>query len=193
MKIYLVRHGESTGNLNRTFCGHTDVELTPNGVIQAQNMAKLFENINVEKIYSSPLKRAYNTANEISKIKNIEIEVNDLLKEINFGVFEGLKWDEIEEKYPEEVKKSIVNNINFEYKNGENFNDVFKRVSKFFENYTDNSIIVAHGALIRIILYYFKLISDENIFEFQVNNCDVIVVDGDNIDYLQNLSSEASI
>lgn len=193
MKIYLVRHGESTGNLNRIFCGHTDVELTPNGVIQAQNMAKLFENIDVEKIYSSPLKRAYNTAKEISKIKNLEIEVNDLLKEINFGDFEGLKWDEIEEKYPEEVKKSIFNNINFEYKNGENFNDVYKRVSKFFENYTDNSIIVAHGALIRIILYYFKLISNENIFEITVNNCDVIVVDGDNIDYLQNLISEATI
>jgi broad specificity phosphatase PhoE len=193
MKIYLVRHGESTGNLNRTFCGHTDVELTPNGVMQAQNMAKLFENIDVEKIYSSPLKRAHNTAMEISKIKNMDIEVNDLLKEINFGVFEGLKWDEIEEKYPEDAKKSIVNNINFEYKNGENYNDVLKRVTKFFQDFTDNSIIVAHGALIRIILSYFKLISDENIFEFPVNNCDVIVVDGDNIDYLQNLSSEAAI
>ncbi len=193
MKLYLVRHGESTGNLSRTFCGHTDVELTPNGVIQAQNMAKLFENIDVEKIYSSPLKRAHNTAKEISKIKNMEIELNDLLKERNFGDFEGLPWDEIERRYPEEAKKSIDQRVRFEYKNGETFEDVLERVAKFFENYTDNSIVVAHGALIRIILYYLKFIGDENMFEFPVNNCDVIFIDGDKIGYLQNLNSEAAL
>lgn len=184
MKLYLVRHGESTGNLNRTFCGHTDVELTPNGVIQAQNMAKLFENIDVEKIYSSPLKRAYNTANEISKIKNMEIEVNDLLIERNFGDFEGLKWDEIEIRYPDDAKKSIDQRMWFEYKNGETFDDVIIRVAKFFENYVDNSVVVAHGALIRIILYYLKFIGGDNMFEYPINNCDVLFIDGDKIAYL---------
>lgn len=193
MKLYLVRHGESTGNITRTFCGHTDVELTPNGVYQAQNMAKLFNNIDVERIYSSPLKRAYNTAKEISKIKNMDIIVNDLLKERNFGDFEGLCWDEIESRFPEDSKKSIARGVWYEYKNGESMEDVLDRVAKFFKNYKDNSVVVAHGAFIRIVLYYFKFISDENIFEFPVNNCDVIVIDGDKIDYLQNLNTEAAI
>lgn len=184
MKLYLVRHGESEGNFNRTLCGHTDVDLTSKGVIQAQNMAKLFENINIKKLYSSPLKRAYNTAKEISKLKNIEIEINDLLKERSFGDFEGLKWEEIELKYPEESKKLIEQSIWYGYKNGETFDDVVSRISKFFENIEDNSVIVAHGALIRIILYHLNIVDRDNIFEYSINNCEVIFIDDNKITYL---------
>lgn len=186
MKLYLVRHGESTGNLTRTFCGQTDVELTPKGVMQAQNMAKLFKDIDIEKIYSSPLKRAYNTAKEIAKIKNIDIEINENLIERNFGDFEGLPWDEIEKRFPNDAKNAIDKHVFFDYKNGESYDDVIKRIDKFFENYVDNSVVVAHGALIRILLYHLKYINDENIFAFPINNCDVLCIDGDNISFLND-------
>lgn len=184
MKLYLVRHGESEGNLGRFYCGHTDVELTEKGKLQAQNMAKFFENIHIEKIYSSPLKRAYNTAYEISKLKNIEIETNDLLKERYFGDFEGLKWEEIEAKYPEEAKKCIEQNIWYEYKNGESLEAVIKRVAMFLENITDNSVIVAHGVLIRIILYHLNFIGYDNMYEYSVGNCDILCIEDDKIKYL---------
>lgn len=184
MKLYLVRHGESEGNFNRIYCGHTDVELTQKGILQAQNMAKLFEDINIEKIYSSPLKRAYNTANEISKLKKIEIETSDLLKERYFGDFEGLNWEEIEVKYPEEAKKCIEQDIWYEYKNGETFDEVIKRVSNFLENITENSVIVAHGVLIRSILYFLNFIGYDNMYEYPIGNCDILFIEDDKIHYL---------
>jgi len=184
MKLYLVRHGESEGNHKRIYCGHTNVELTQKGVLQAQNMAMLFKDIHIEKIYSSPLIRAYNTAIEISKLKNIEIETSDLLKERYFGDFEGLNWEEIESKYPEEAKKCIEQEIWYEYKNGETFDNVIKRVSKFLENITDNSVIVAHGVLIRSILYYLNFIGYDNMYEYPIGNCHVLFIEDDKIHYL---------
>ena len=184
MKLYLVRHGESEGNVKRIFCGHTDVDLTENGRLQAQNMAKIFEDINIEKIYSSPLIRAYNTANENSKLKNIQIETHDFLKERYFGDFEGLTWEEVEIKYPEEAKKCIEQNFMYNYINGETFDDVINRVSKFLENIADNSVIVAHGVLIHSILYHLNFIGFDNMYEYPVGNCDIICIEDNKIRYL---------
>ena len=184
MKLYLVRHGESEGNVKRIFCGHTDVDLTEKGRLQAQNMARHFEDINIEKIYSSPLIRAYNTANEISKLKNIQIETNDLLKERYFGDFEGHTWEEIENKYPDEAKKIIEQEYMYSYLNGETFDNVINRVSEFLKNVTDNSVIVAHGVLINSILYHLNFIGFDNMYEYPIGNCDILCIEDDKIHYL---------
>ncbi len=184
MKLYLVRHGESIANVDRRYCGQMDVDLTDNGLDHAMKMARKFEKISIEKIYSSPLIRAHKTANEIAKLKNISIINDDRLLERNFGDFEGLNWEDIEEKFPEEAKKCLEENIFYNYRNGESFEDILNRVESFMPNLPDNTVIVAHGMLIKTILFYFKFVNRENIFDYPIGNCDVLFIDGDKIEYV---------
>ena len=87
-------------------------------------------------------------------------------------------------KFPEEAKKCIEQDIWYEYKSGETFDEVIKRVSKFLENITENSVIVAHGVLIRSILYHLNFIGYDNMYEYPLGNCDILCIEDDKIHYL---------
>ena len=93
-KIYFVRHCEATGNLNRTFQGSTNTDITDLGAKQLEYLKKRFENIHIDKIYSSPLIRAQKTAEAIKGEKDIEIVLLKELAELHGGVVEGRKFAE---------------------------------------------------------------------------------------------------
>ena len=93
--FYLVRHGESLGNMTRTFLGHTDLDLSELGYKQAELTAKALENTHFDYIYSSDLIRAYNTAVPIAKSHNLEINTNKNFRELHAGRWEGKNVDQI--------------------------------------------------------------------------------------------------
>ncbi len=101
-KLILVRHGESLGNLENRFLGHTDLDLSPTGYKQAELIEKYFKNIDIDIIYSSDLKRAYNTVFPVSKLKNVEIITSQNLREIRAGSWETLTFNELESKFTKE-------------------------------------------------------------------------------------------
>ena len=72
-KFYLVRHGQSLGNLNRIYLGHTDVDLSELGYKQAEITAEHLRGVHFDSIYSSDLKRAHNTALPHARIRNIPV------------------------------------------------------------------------------------------------------------------------
>src|SRR6478609_932373 len=93
--IYLVRHGENPANILREFSYRTvDYSLTPRGVAQARQAAAFFRARPVDAIYSSPLKRARETAEEIAAALDLPIAVLEELREINVGDLEGQSTDE---------------------------------------------------------------------------------------------------
>lgn len=99
----LIRHGESEANRQRIFAGQVDPDLQNKGLKQAQETAKyIAANYQVDKIYSSDLKRAYNTAKCLADILKLEIIPNRNLREINAGKWEGMKFDDIATVYAEE-------------------------------------------------------------------------------------------
>lgn len=100
-KLLIIRHGESLGNATRSFLGHTDLDLSERGFLQAQRTAEYLEREQIDVVYSSSLIRAYNTALPHAKIRGLEVIKSDELKEIYAGAWEGLKVDEIIEKYGE--------------------------------------------------------------------------------------------
>ena len=71
--LYLVRHGQTDWNKNGLVQGQTDIPLNSTGVEQAQALAKRFQKENIDVIYASDLKRAYGTAEEIAKVKNMKV------------------------------------------------------------------------------------------------------------------------
>nr|WP_129409247.1 histidine phosphatase family protein [Marinitoga lauensis] len=103
MKIILVRHVETEANKKKIFSGKLDYPITKHGREQIKELKKQLKSINIDIIISSPLKRAYYTAIEISKVLNKTVITNDKIREINFGKFEG--------KNIEEIKKNILKNI----------------------------------------------------------------------------------
>lgn len=166
-KIYLTRHGETEWNRQQRFQGYKDSSLTENGILGAELLANRIEDIELDHIISSPLMRAYKTAEIVKGSKDLEIITHNGFKEINLGDFEGLSYEEIEKEYGhllDKVKKDPFNNS---YPNGENMKEFYNRVVKTFketiEKYKNKTtLIVAHGGTIKCIEAYIRKFELEN-------------------------------
>lgn len=110
-RLILIRHGESTYNLEKRYTGQTDVPLTEKGVLQAKITADyILENYKIDEIYSSDLNRAIETARPIADSLGLPIKTDGRLREIYAGEWQGLLFSEVKARYPEEYA---------EYKNSE--------------------------------------------------------------------------
>lgn len=181
-KIYLVRHGETEWNKLGKFQGCTDINLSSEGIVQATHIKNRF-NGNFDYIYTSPLKRAMDTAKIISMGKNINPVVIDEIREINFGDWEGLTIRDIAANYPKEFK--IFRNDEFEapicggdlsIKNAcLRAKDAILKVAS--ENKDKTSIIVAHGGIIKaglIGIFDWKMTMYHRIILGNTSVCEVI-------------------
>ncbi len=132
INLYFVRHGETDYNVEGRFIGVSDQPLNKNGIEQAKKTAKLLKKINpkYDLILTSPLKRASQTAEMISKEFNPELPiiVEDLLKERNYGVFEGKTPEELKHICPESIAQYQKDKPNVRPPNGELAKDVEERV-----------------------------------------------------------------
>jgi len=88
-KIYLIRHGQSLGNLNRLYLGHTNLDLSEEGYRQAEITADFLKDVDFDLIYSSDLLRAHNTAVPHAKMRNLDIIDSIELREIYLGDWEN--------------------------------------------------------------------------------------------------------
>ena len=156
IKIILVRHGQSIGNATRTILGHTDLDLTELGYKQAEATAKHLKDVKIDKIYSSDLKRAYNTAVPHAKIRNMEIITDENLRELYLGLWENLKVEELIGKWGREAFEVDWhgNFGTFTFPEGESVQAGGKRfydeiVTICKENEGKTLLICAHAAVIR--------------------------------------------
>jgi broad specificity phosphatase PhoE len=155
-KIILIRHGESLGNATRTILGHTDMDLSEHGYLQAETTANYLKNEKIDIIYSSDLKRAYNTALPNAKIRDLEVLTDKSLREIYVGDWEGLKVSEIIEKWGRGAFEDDWHGHfgTFTFPGGEFIQDGGKRFyNKVLElaeqNIGKTILITAHAAVIR--------------------------------------------
>ena len=101
-ELLIIRHAKSIANDTGMFGGITDYDLSKEGIKQSDALALKLKDIDVDKIYSSPLKRAINTIKPTAMMKNLEINVIDDLREINVGSWENISRDILRKMYPEE-------------------------------------------------------------------------------------------
>lgn len=159
MKIYLIRHGKTEWNKLRRMQGWKNSELAKEGVLAAENLKKRFleEGINLDKIYSSNQKRAVDTAEIIKGDSDIEhIELDDL-KELSYGIWEGMHIEDILEKYGEEYNTYIYESHKYVPVNGgEPFDKIFDRsqraLEKIINSDGENILVVTHGVTIKVII-----------------------------------------
>lgn len=154
MEIYIIRHGKTDWNNDRLLQGGTDIELNQDGIDLAVKTGEGLKDVDFDVVYSSPLKRAYKTAELIVGDRDIPIITDDRLREISFGSREGepsmaLKDDPTDTFYfffhaPEK----------YDPLDGETFQSVMERTSSFLkevvepkENELKRIMIVGHGAM----------------------------------------------
>jgi broad specificity phosphatase PhoE len=169
-KIILIRHGESLGNKDRIILGHTDLDLSEHGYLQANTTAEYLKNQKIDAIYSSDLKRAYNTALPHAKIRNLEVICDKNLREIYVGDWEGLPVSEILEKWGREVFEDQWHGHfgTFTFPNGESVVNGGKRfyncvLNIVRQNIGKTIIITAHAAVIRAFWAIISGIKWENV------------------------------
>ena len=179
-KLILIRHGQTDMNKDQLYYGRLDVPINETGKEQAENTRKnLVElEIDYDKIYSSPMKRAYETA-EIVNYKNLEIEKDDDLREMDFGIFEGLSYKEIIKKYPEEMEKLKKDWKTYSYVTGENPFMLQKRALKFLEKIdkNKNNMVVTHWGIICTLLSFLFSSELEGYWKYQVKNGGIVIIE----------------
>ena len=193
-KIYLVRHGETDANVEKKYCGQTDVDLNHKGLRDAASIAKVLKNITLDSIVSSDLKRTLKTAELINAYHHLDIELMPDFREINFGKFENLTFEEIGVQYPEEKEKMIKEKINYNFLEGESLKVLHKRVVQAFnrllkEKENEDLLIVSHGGVIRMILTEILSGDINNYWSIEVDNTRIsTIVDHEGFLYLKNLN-----
>lgn len=200
MEIYIVRHGETIWNEQKLLQGRTDIELNENGRMLATITGQRLMDTHFDIIYSSPLKRAFETAKLIANGRDIPIITNDLLRELSFGSYEGqnmsllLKDDSQSFKYffkqPHLYKAPA---------DGETLEQLCERASEFMTNVIEpledkysRIMIVAHGAINKAIMTHIKKHELEYFWTGGLQkNCNIIIVDYTNGAY--NIIDETRI
>lgn len=154
MELYIVRHGTTKWNLDGRIQGCTDTELTDAGIKEARLLEPKISRLPVKKIYTSPLKRAFDTASILNTNLNLPLIVKNDLREIEFGEWEGLTWNQVLEKYDYLIKENKTGYV--DPPNGESFYQALDRVKNVVDEIIsqgENCLIVSHKATIRFILY----------------------------------------
>ncbi len=156
-RLYLIRHGQVEGHEERRYNGHADVALTDLGVEQYHQLKDRLADTHISACYSSNLTRCRIGAGIICGQFGIEPVHRPELREVNIGIWEGLTWQEIQSRWPEEWQARLNDLVNYRVPQGENLLDVESRlmpvVREILERHRGQEILlVGHGGVNRIIL-----------------------------------------
>ncbi len=158
-RLYLVRHGQSAGNAEGRFGGHSPTPLSALGIEQAKVTAERLAKERITVIYSSDLHRAVQTAAPLAELLDLPINKNPAFRERKVGVLEGLTFDESKAQYPKDYYALINRNIHHVITEGESYRQLLKRATKalheVIRNHQSEKIVIfSHtGAICYLTLY----------------------------------------
>lgn len=178
--IYLIRHGEIDRPSARSFLGQTDLPLNEQGIRQAQALGAQLQNIRFTEIFSSPLKRAIQTATLVSGMPPAALQRIDALKEINLGAWEGLLVAEVRARYPGAYEQRGQDLEFFRPPGGESFADLAARsypaLLTLARDYRGPLLVVTHAGVIRVLLSCLQQRPLQQLFDIPQNYCGVTII-----------------
>lgn len=160
-RLVIVRHAQSESNKARFFAAATNVNLTELGREQAERTAEFLADYTFDRAYSSPMVRVLQTAKPILKGRPLlALEHNAELREINGGMWEGMSYAEIDERYPRERDLWYHDFANCVCPGGDSVCDIDRRIRQAFlkivqENPGKTVLVATHATPIRLITNYF--------------------------------------
>ncbi len=158
--VYLVRHGETEWNKSGQFRGQADLSLNLRGLEQARLLANFFSPLDIDAVYSSPLKRARQTAEIIAESKNLKLQMHSGFIDVDYGGWQGLTLKEVKNKFPLLYQKWLEKPEEVTFPGGDNLKNVTNRVASAFRELADKHreekiVLVAHQAINKILLFHF--------------------------------------
>ena len=176
MKIYSTRHGQTDYNKNDLILGTTDMELNETGLAQAAELAEKIrssEDIKIDIIISSPMKRARKTAEIVAAANGLEIVIDERLREWDYGRYEGMH--RTAEGFHE-------NKLEFGVKMGETGESLLELAHRVYSAIDDikgsysgmNVLLVSHGGICRVIETYFNRMTAEQFSNWFMGNCQLL-------------------
>lgn len=168
MKIHITRHGQTDWNVEGRMQGSKNSNLTEQGKQDALNLGNSLKDTEIDCIYTSPLTRAYDTALLINGDRDIPVEVHENLKEMNFGIWEGMHSDDVIREYKDEHYKFWNEPHLYTPIDGETFEELIKRVKITLNDITnqnkgENILLVTHTIVIKAI---YTIVKDYELKDF---------------------------
>ncbi|HZP06432.1 MAG TPA: histidine phosphatase family protein [Terracidiphilus sp.] len=179
--IILVRHAETA--MAGKFCGHADPDLNAAGEMQLPPIVEGVVRCGIDRIIASDLRRALRTAQAIGCEIGVEPQLRPQLREIHFGLWEGLTWAEITERYPREVRTWLSEFPKSSAPDGEPYATFCERIEAEFKLLIDSlanqtTAVITHAGPMRFALTKFFGWSEQDAFEQTAAYGAVVVVPG---------------
>ena len=155
-RLLLARHGQTEWHSDNRYVSRTDIGLTETGREQARTLARRAEREKVNLVLSSPLGRALLTARPAAAARNLEPEIDERLRELDFGEWEGRTLSEIQEQDPESVRR-FEESAEHGFPGGEPLHEGANRGLEVFAGLSRSHaggtvLVVAHNTLLRLAL-----------------------------------------
>ncbi len=199
IRLLLVRHGETEWNVQHRYQGRSDVPLSDVGRKQAKCLARRLGDEKFDAIYASDLKRAWETASMIEKKVGIGIFSEPRLQEMNFGILEGLTFNEAQTRYPD-IMAAWLKDYNQPSPDGEPLKAFSARILSFIDDlqlkHADQTIlIVAHGGPLSEIIRLILGLPAERRWSFAMDNASLseLILGEDSYPVLKRLNDKCHI
>lgn len=156
-KIFIVRHTETVGNVEKRLTGRQDYEITNRGKILVDELTDHFKNIKFDRIYASTSQRTVKTVEKLAELNGISVEEKEELCEMYFGIYDGWKWEEVDRVNPQVKLNQNKTNEILGIPNQENTDDVANRIYECILNLARQNegktiLICSHGVAIEAFL-----------------------------------------
>lgn len=191
--LVLVRHGESKWNAKGLWTGLTDIGLSEKGKAEARAVAEAVKEIKFQIAFTSVLKRAKETLNEIEQALGVSLPTieNAALNERDYGDYTGKNKWEVKKQLGEEAFLKLRRSWDYPVPGGESLKDVYKRVVPYYQEYIlpelkkgKNVLVSAHGNSLRALVKYLENISDEEIPNLEIATGEIYIYQMDNKDQI---------
>jgi alpha-ribazole phosphatase len=180
-KLLLIRHGKIEGEETRYY-GHIDIDLSQEGIKQAEILRDRLASENIDAIHSSDLKRAFHTAEIIAASHKLKVIPRCELREFDFGELNGLTFEEMKQRYPGVDKLLSGQDADISALGGESLRQMSTRIKRFVAQVQKQasehrSLIVAHGGSLKVLLCLLLSINLEHWWQFRLDPASLTVVE----------------
>ena len=178
-EIILARHGETDWNVGEVFRGRIDVELNETGIKQAELLAEYLSGVQVDAIYSSPLRRALKTAEEIAGHNKLEVNIAPGLIDFDFGEWQGLSHQEVKDKYKELYTKWVNHPEQVKMPAGESMDDVRERavtvVDDVIRRHAGTVVLVSHRVVNKVLICALLGLDNSHFWNIRQDTCGITI------------------
>jgi broad specificity phosphatase PhoE len=180
-ELILARHGETAWNAENVFRGRADVDLDRVGLKQAELLGKYLSNWELEAIYSSPLRRALDTANMVARYQKVAVRVAEGLTDFDYGEWQSLPEQEVKKLYPALLNEWHSNPHKVRTPGGESLEDVRRRAVEVVDGILSrdhrNVLLVSHRVVIKVLICYLLGLDNSCFWNIRHDVCGITTFD----------------